>query len=182
MLKKLLVLLLAITLTSVQAQTFPVVNINVTGTLQACGNAGTSGQILTSTGSSTCPTWISPSSSGTTLIPAAVSSTGQTASISTTTTYAVPSGKAGFYRVSVDLITTTAGSAGTVSGSISWNNGSAGITTSVGPLSLATLGNEQSASFTFFSAASQNITYSTTVTGATGSPVYTILVRVEYLG
>lgn len=111
-----------------------------------------------------------------------VNLTAQTSSIATTTAYAVPSGRAGLYLVSVDIICTTAGTGGTVSATLGWNNGSASATASTGATSLSTLGSETTQTFAVYSAAIQNITYATTVSGAAGSPQYAIRVRVLSLG
>jgi hypothetical protein len=113
---------------------------------------------------------------------AQVSLTTQASSISSATLYTTPSTGAGVYLAFVDLICTTAGSAGSVTSVIGWNNGAAGTTAQTGVMSLTTLGNEMTQSFVIFSAASQNITYSTTVTGAAGSPKYSIRIRLIYLG
>lgn len=113
---------------------------------------------------------------------AQINSTAQTASIASATLYAVPSSGAGFYVAIVDTICTTAGTAGTVATSIGWNNGAASASAATGPMSLSTLGNETTQIFTVYSAASQNITYSTTVSGAAGSPQYSIRIRLLYLG
>jgi hypothetical protein len=113
---------------------------------------------------------------------ATLTSTPQTASMPSATLYAVPSSGAGLYLVIVDIQCTTAGTAGTVSASLGWNNGSASASVSTGSMSLTTLGNETTQMFAVNSAASQNITYSTTVSGATGSPQYSIRMRVVFLG
>lgn len=106
----------------------------------------------------------------------------QTASIAAATLYAVPATAPGLYRVTVDLVATTAGSAGTVLTTIAGNNGSAGTSQSTSAMSLTTLGTESSATFLVNSAGGQNITYATTVASATGSPQYAASYRVEYLG
>jgi hypothetical protein len=108
--------------------------------------------------------------------------TAQTASITSGTLYAVPSSGAGMYMVIIDAICTTAGTGGTVSISAGWNNGAASNTSQTGNMSLTTAGNETVQNFILYSAANQNITYSTTVTGAAGSPAYSLLIRLVYLG
>src|ERR1700739_1504153 len=114
--------------------------------------------------------------------------TAQTASIGSTTLYAVPASGAGIYLVAFELITTTAGTGGTVSATVASVNevgGSESKTTAAVSLSGggANLGPGVGDSpFTFYSEASQNITYSTTVTGATGNPQYSLRIRVIYLG
>ena len=158
--------------------------------------AGTAGQVLVSNGPTSDPTFQALSSSGIIAsyngiatvangIPAEyaqVNLTAQTASVASATLYAVPSSGAGFYLAIVDTICTTAGTAGTVSATIGWNNGSAAATAASGAMSLSTLGNETTQIFTVYSAAIQNITYSTTVSGAAGSPQYAVRIRLVYLG
>jgi hypothetical protein len=112
----------------------------------------------------------------------AVDLTAETASIGSTTLYAVPASGAGQYGASVSLICSTAGTAGTVTASIVNSNGSGSPTQTTSALSLTTLGNEVSTQFTMYSTSSVNITYHTTVAGATGSPKYNLHIRVEYLG
>lgn len=113
--------------------------------------------------------------------------TGQTASIGSTTLYTVPANGAGFYQANVDIITTQAGAAGNVTGSIGWNNGlvSTGATTSSG-VDLSMLGAETGNAgffglpFTFYAVANSTIVYFSTVTGGAGS-TYSFRVRLEFL-
>lgn len=159
----------------------------------------TSGYVLTSNGSSAYPSFqvipaptilglvssyngVATVANGIPAEYAQINLTAQTASVASATLYAVPSSGAGFYVAIVDTICTTAGTAGTVSTSLGWNNGSASASAATGPMSLSTLGSETTQIFTVYSAASQNITYSTTVSGATGSPQYSIRIRLLYLG
>jgi hypothetical protein len=104
---------------------------------------------------------------------------GQTASVTSTPMFTAP--VAGTYRATVTLVTTAAGSAGTVDASIISNNGAASNTQTTATCSLATLGTEVSQSFTFVSAAGQAVDYSTTVASAAGSPAYSVSVVVEQL-
>ena len=110
----------------------------------------------------------------------AVNLTAQTASISSTSAYSVP--LSGTYRIIVDAVTTTAGTGGTVTVSVITNNGAGNVTQTTGTAALNTLGSEVSQTFTATVAAGQNINYSTTVTGASGSPQYSLRIRIEYLG
>lgn len=125
--------------------------------------------------------FISPTAGGGT---SAVTLTGQAAAIVKTTilnSRMIPG--AGLYRATVSLILTKAGTAGTISATIGWNNGTleqSGTTAAL--LTMAPLGTEVDGSFLFFSAASQNITYLTTFTGVGGPPRYTVRVRLEYVG
>lgn len=113
----------------------------------------------------------------------AVSLTGQTNSIGSTTLYAVPSSGAGLYRVSYSAIDTSAGT-GTdaLTITIGWNNGSGSNTFTSPSVSLISVGAEIAGDITLYSAASQNITYLTAVTSILGSPQYSLRLRVEYLG
>lgn len=144
--------------------------------------ANPSFQALTNLGQVTAYNGISTIANGIPSEYAQINLTAQTASVASATLYAVPSSGAGFYLAIVDTICTTAGTAGTVSATIGWNNGSAAATAASGAMSLSTLGNETTQIFTVYSAASQNITYSTTVTGAAGSPQYSVRIRLVYLG
>ena len=101
---------------------------------------------------------------------------------STGTLYAVPAAKQGIYRVSMDLITTTAGATGSVLTIVSWNNGTTNASLQTGSLlNLASVGELSSQGGTFYSAANQDINYDAAVTGGAGS-VYSLYLRLEYLG
>ena len=116
--------------------------------------------------------------------------TAQMGSIASQTLITGTAGTAGVYRISAYLKTTTAGNvADVVKMTASWNDGTA--QTIVVPLEsataifnnhdLGTLNAYSQGSIVVNSAASQNITYTTTVT-KTGSPQYEIHVRIEALG
>lgn len=162
------------------------------GDAVAWRNAGNTSNLLLAKGALNTPEAITWNGLALPSPPAAftpISLTAQTASIGTTTLYAVPSSGSGIYRVIVHLLTTTAGSAGTVLATIGWNNGSA-KTLNSSSAQLNTLGDEagfqggttQAGVINIFSAASQNITYATTVSGAAGNPEYALRIRLEYLG
>jgi hypothetical protein len=90
---------------------------------------------------------------------------------------------AGLYRATVSLILTTAGTDGTISATIGWNNGTLTQSGTTEKLSIASVpGTEVDGSFLFFSAAGQNITYLTTLGSVKGAPRYTLRVRLEYVG
>ena len=114
---------------------------------------------------------------------AALNATAQTGSISTTTLYAVGASSSGMYRVNVDMLCTTAGTGGQVTATIAWNNGVtlASLTTGTA-LPLNQQGELFAQDGTFYSAGGQNITFSTSATGITGSPQYALRIRLEYLG
>lgn len=119
--------------------------------------------------------------SGTSSI-ASVNLTGQTGSIGTTTLYAVPSNGAGMYVVYADVIVTTAGTGGTVAVNTGWNNGTTAAGLNSTAFALTAQGEQGALIGNFYSAASQNITYSTSVIGATGNPQYSLKLRLVYLG
>jgi hypothetical protein len=106
----------------------------------------------------------------------------QSVGIGTTSIYTIAANATGMYRISGSLVTTTAGTGGTVSVTLGNNNGSALSTQ--GPLGITqlnTLGWEASFIVTVCCAAGTNITY-TTVSSGTGSPKYALHLRVEALG
>lgn len=86
---------------------------------------------------------------------------------------------AGLYRVSVYILTTVAGSAGTVTINILFNDGIAARTDSF-VISLAALA-YGGTSFVIGNDGVHDVQYSTTVAGATGSPQYAFRVVVERL-
>lgn len=116
--------------------------------------------------------------------------TAQTGSIGAVTLLTGGASTAGMYRVSVYMVTTTAGTAlDVVKATVAWNDGAAQtldvpLLTTAGAatnLDLATLNAKAQGSVIVYAAASQNITYTTTVT-KTGTPQYAIHVRIEALG
>jgi hypothetical protein len=108
-----------------------------------------------------------------------VSLTGQTASIAQTTIYTP--GAAGLYRASVHHLCTTAGTGGTLDTDIHWTNDVGTTSTKPAPqISLTTAGNWGSGIVIIRSTATA-IKYSTTVSGATGSPQYALWVTLERL-
>jgi hypothetical protein len=113
---------------------------------------------------------------------AATSLTGQTASIGNTTLYTPSS--AGTYRVALAMWTTTAGSSGTVSFSLSANTGSGAESFGSSSLDLTKInsGGQVSGQWNIHVGASQVISYNTTLTcSSCGSPQYGIDVVVEKL-
>lgn len=122
-------------------------------------------------------------------IVASVNLTAQAAAIAATTLYAVPVGQSGLYRVTVDAITTTVGTTGTVSTTISWNNGVIALNAIGFQLNLTALGSEVGLtrsvggdSVTVFAVGGTNIQYSTTFSNVTGAPQYSLRLRTEFLG
>src|SRR6266550_4256932 len=108
---------------------------------------------------------------------ALVSLAGQTASIGSTPLYAVPPTGGGMYAVYADVIVTSAGSAGTVVASISWNNGTTAAGLDSVAFNLNTQGEQAALLGNFMAAANSIITYFTTVSGASGNPQYNFNLR-----
>ena len=113
----------------------------------------------------------------------ALTLTGQTGSIAFAPFYLTPtSNGAGLYRVSIDVIVTTAGSAGSVTASVVGSNGAGSYNTVATPaLNMHVLG-EVSATGVLYLTNDVYAEYSTTVSGASGGPQYALRVRLEYLG
>jgi len=113
-------------------------------------------------------------------IPSDVALTGQTAAISSTTIYTATSIGAGFYRLSYLAIMTTAGTAGTITPTVTWNDGAA-RTKALTALTANSLGNNTSGVLCMWLAASQAIAFSTAFGSVTGSPQYAIYFTLERL-
>lgn len=116
--------------------------------------------------------------------------TAQTNSLAAQTMLTGNASSAGLYRLAFYLKTTTAGSGGdVVKATLAWNDGSAqsmdvpmmNATAIVNNLDLGTLNAFVQGSVVVKAAASQNITFTTTVTKA-GSPQYSVDCRIEALG
>ena len=101
--------------------------------------------------------------------------TAQAATIAPTNLVASPVATT-VYELAYVIETTTAGSGGTVTLSFTWNNG-ASQTTTTAIVALNTLGSFQAGSI-FVKAATGAIQYATTVSAATGSPKYSLDIRV----
>lgn len=111
--------------------------------------------------------------------PVYISKTGQTASISTTNIYTTGNGadrslllSEGLYEVSVYHVCTSAGSAGTLTTTIGWTDDVAARTATPAANISLTGTNYASGIVIIKTLATTAVTYSTTVAGATGSPVY----------
>lgn len=111
-------------------------------------------------------------------IVAVADATGQTAAIGATTLYTPPA--AGMYRLTIAMQTTTAGSAGTATGqvTVTWN-GHTRTLLNIGSLDLTSAGAIGQGSAIIYSDASQPIQYGVAWSGAAGSPVYDLHVRLE---
>lgn len=114
------------------------------------------------------------------LAPTTVSLTAQTSNIGSTNLQisgaVVP---AGLYKVAVYTRTSSAGSAGTLAVTIGWNDGGGAVTdTPIVAMDLSSL--VSSSGQTILKADGvNNITYSTTITGGSGSPQYSLDIALE---
>lgn len=112
-------------------------------------------------------------------IVAIVSLTAQAASIGTTTLFH-PTTAGQLFQLSLYLVTTTAGTSGTVSATIGWNDGVAARTQTSPTVTFGTLAAPATLIQTIFSS-NTNITYATTVTSAIGSPRYELQIALTRL-
>lgn len=124
--------------------------------------------------------WIVASSVFSGIVVPAVSLTAQAAAI--TATPVLSTAIAGMYRVTVDLIVTAVGTAGTAAVTIASNNGVAALSQTTGTASLTALGAEVSTEFSMYVGAGTSVTYATTLAGATGTPAYALRIRTSFLG
>lgn len=106
----------------------------------------------------------------------------QTSSIALTNIFTCPSNGQGLYRVTVDATVTQAGTGGTMTPSVTWNNSYGQPVVNAPTLDLTGLGNEGSGTFDCYLMATDTISYSTVVANKTGTPQYSLNIRIEYLG
>ena len=104
----------------------------------------------------------------------------KTASISSTKLYTTQSAEDASYEITLILITTAVGTGGTVTATFTWNNGSGTQSVTTPSINLTSLGNEVDFHQKFYCAVGQNMTYSTTVAGATGTPTYSLYIRLVH--
>lgn len=123
-------------------------------------------------------------------IPIDITKTAQTASIAATAINAIKNNVSGAYPVDTNMArvcgviyTTTAGTGGTVSASISYTDttGTAQTDTLISSVSLTTLGAHSGNCIVLAAKDNAAISYSTTVSGATGSPQYMLKLSLEKL-
>lgn len=120
-------------------------------------------------------------------IVASINATGQTANIGTATLYAVPS--AGFYRISIYITVTSAGTTSTMpSTTITYTDGNSGTNTHSTTTTATNAGNSVTTTFlqttyNLYAKASTNIQYATASYASTGgtSMQYALRIRVEAL-
>jgi len=108
-----------------------------------------------------------------------VALTAQPSAIATTTLFTPTT--TGTYRVSVYIVDTAAGSAGTVAATIGWTDDEQAQTISTSTVPLATLGAFTNSTFFIEATSGNNVTYATTFVGALGSPQYSLYVTAERL-
>jgi|SRR6267142_364682 len=119
---------------------------------------------------------------------AATNLTAQAAAISSTVLYAVPVGQGGVYRASGSIQMTTTGTGGNIRPAFSWNNGTNGQSYQ-GTAVDATQAIESGSGIftipsqtTFLAAQSTNINYQVIFSGVTGAPIYSLRIRLEFMG
>lgn len=88
---------------------------------------------------------------------------------------------AGLYRLSYYLVTTTAGTSGTVSATFGWTDIATARTFGTGNITFGTLATPATGTVIIQADGIANITYLTTVTAAVGSPVYALNITLEKL-
>lgn len=169
---------------------------NTTVLLQASPTQASSNEILRSTlTNGTTKTWsvardgyfpiynsIATAGMGVTPIYATVSSTGQSASIGTADLQVGGSiAPAGLYKLTYYLVTTTAGTSGTIKATFGWTDPGAARTVDSATITFGTLATPATGEVYIQADGVNNITYSTTVTAAVGSPVYAIYIALQRL-
>lgn len=87
---------------------------------------------------------------------------------------------AGLYRVSCYLVCTSAGSGGSASAVVGWNDGTAARTEAIAGVALSAT-NFNNGEFPIRADGANDITLTVTVTGATGSPIYSVWATLERL-
>jgi hypothetical protein len=102
--------------------------------------------------------------------------TGQTSSVGSTNV--TTTAGAGVYKITYYLKTTTAGTGGTVSLTLNWNEGTA-MTVTTGTASLSSSTGVVSGVQVIKAGASSTISYATTVSGASGSPQYSLDIAIQ---
>lgn len=109
--------------------------------------------------------------------------TAQSASIGATNLYTTTSSsQIGLYRVTVDVVVTTLGAAGSVLATINSNNNIVLFSQSTAAANIAIVGSEASSTFScYVGVVGVGISYATTVTGGAGNQ-YTLRIKVEFLG
>lgn len=110
----------------------------------------------------------------------------QNAATLAVTFYTVPATRAGLYRVSMDILVTTAGTGGVINGSVFWNNGSVNQNSIVATIGANAIvesvpsGNSVGTQVIYV-AANQNVQYQVVFNAVTGAPIYNFRARLEYL-
>jgi hypothetical protein len=147
--------------------------VSNTGVTSLAGSSPISASASTSSVTIACPTCVS--------VDSPVALTGQTGNISGNLTWGGGTPPAGLYRVSAYQVTTTFGSSGTETLTISWtDNSAAQSVVNTIPLTSPAAGFEGYFTTVVRSNGSA-ISYSTSVAGASGSPQYALYITLEKL-
>lgn len=160
------------------------------GPVQIIGGTGISQSLTMQTGDSAIFV-VLDGTSGMAMVgsnkPAVVSSVtllNQSAGVSATNMYTVPSGQSGLYRITVSLVVTVGSGAATASGGVSYTNdgGSSIFNPLTATANLSTLAFEATGAITVDCVAGSNINYITTTAGTVGAARFAARFRIEYLG
>lgn len=104
------------------------------------------------------------------------------ASLGPVVLYTTQASETGHWAAILTLITTTAGTGGTCTVTLTYNNGSAVQNVTSSSIALNTLGSEAQLVQSFYQGGGSNISYTTSVAAATGSPAYTLRIKLEFMG
>lgn len=105
--------------------------------------------------------------------------TAQTVALGTTTIHTTAAGAARMYHVSIYLVVTTAGTAGTITASVHYTDLTGAQVTTSAAASASVLQSKAQLDQVIRSEASTAIQLSTTFTGVTGSPAYAVFTVIE---
>ena len=117
-----------------------------------------------------------------------LSAPNQSASLPSTPWFSTPKteagmwGGGGMYCVFADVLVTQAASAGTMTINVAWNNGTTNASLNSSALNLTSLGEQAALLGNFMAAEGTTISVSTTFSGVTGNPLYTLSLRLVYIG
>src|SRR6267142_2621205 len=103
---------------------------------------------------------------------------GQTGSVGTATLLNTGPLGTGVYVVFIGVLVTSAGTGGTITVGVNWNNGTDSTGFDSATFSLSTTGEQSALLGNFYATANQLITYNTTAAGVTGNPAYNLRLRI----
>lgn len=157
-------------------------SLTVTGALVSQGSLTTgsaSTWVINSSGVSTKYAGDTTAGNGLASVVGNVALAAQTATISATSIFTPPAN--GTYRLSVYAVTSTAGTGGTCTATLSWTDDIHAQTFTTSTIDLTTGGSFVQNTIYARAVTTAAIKYATTVAGATGSPQYALFVNVERL-